>query len=135
MTRQLVRERAQFRCEYCHLHQDHEPSRPFHIEHIIARQHRGDDHLENLALAFHLCNWHKGPNLTSLDPDTNALTRLFHPRQDKWPDHFRLEGVRIVGLTDIGKTTLWLLEMNGEERLELRSILLDAGEIDPTSYA
>jgi hypothetical protein len=38
------------------------------------------------------CNTRKGPNLSGLDPQTGELTRLFHPRQDRWQDHFRWEG-------------------------------------------
>lgn len=129
-VRQQVRERAGQRCEYCRLRQAHEPTRPFHIEHVIARQHRGSDSLENLALACHLCNWLKGPNLTGIDPDTNKLTPLFNPRQDRWVDHFKLEGVAILGLTPTGRTTVWLLDMNCEERLELRTVLMASGELD-----
>jgi hypothetical protein len=37
--RRIVVERAGSRCEYCHLHSDHQASVPFHVEHIVARQH------------------------------------------------------------------------------------------------
>lgn len=126
--RQAVWDRAGRRCEYCRLKQDHEPSRVFHVEHIIAQQHRGGDEEGNLALACQLCNLLKGTNLTSLDPDTNALTRLFHPREDDWDEHFRVDGPRILGLTDKGRTTVWLLEMNAEERIALRGVLQEADE-------
>lgn len=66
--RSWVAERAGNRREYCHLHRDHQSSVPLHIEHIIARQHRGDDSSENLALACLRCNLHKGTNLTGMDP-------------------------------------------------------------------
>lgn len=129
-TRTAVWNRADSRCEYCHLRQEHEPVHTFHIEHVVAKQHRGTDELGNLALACHLCNWHKGPNLTSLDPDNGTLTPLFHPRRDHWPDHFSYHGANLIGLTDIGRTTIWLLEMNCDERLALRSVLLELGELD-----
>ena len=74
-TRQLVRTRANHRCEYCGIHQRIYPDFAFHIEHIVARQHGGEDELDNLALSCHLCNSKKGPNLSGLDPDTGALTR------------------------------------------------------------
>lgn len=77
-----------------------------------------------------MCNWLKGPNLAGRDPDTNQLTRLFHPRTDLWYDHFQWDGARISGRTAIGRTTAWLLEMNGEERVELREVLMEAGELD-----
>ena len=66
-TRDLVRTRAGYRCEYCQLHQDHS-NLTFHVEHIVAKQHRGSDDVDNLALACHRCNLRKGPNLTGIDP-------------------------------------------------------------------
>jgi hypothetical protein len=110
------------------LWQVHEPERPFHVEHIIATSHRGTDARENLALACQLCNLLKGPNLSGIDPDTDELVRLFHPRKDVWEDHFRFDGPVIVGLTDIGRTTAWLLEMNSDDRVELRATLMALGE-------
>lgn len=96
------------------------------MEHIIARQHGGDDTPENLALARHRCNLHQGPTLTGLDQDTGALTRLFHPRQDRWAEHFELLQGQIVGLTEVGRTTAALLQMNTTTRVELRRQLLEA---------
>jgi len=49
-TRDLVRRRADGRCEYCRL-PEHAGDVPFHIEHIIAQQHKRDDSPSNLALA------------------------------------------------------------------------------------
>lgn len=129
-TRRTVWERAGNRCEYCRLKQSHEPAQTFHIEHIVAKQHRGGDDMGNLALACHLCNWQKGPNLTSIDPDTGKLTPLFHPREQLWQEHFMQQQERVMGLTDIGRTTVWLLEMNCDERLALRSVLIELGELD-----
>ena len=56
------------RCEYCRLPQSALPLARFHIEHVIARQHRGGDSPGNLALSCHHCNLHKGPNLSGVDP-------------------------------------------------------------------
>ena len=64
--RELVKQRAAGRCEYCGLRQEQEPL-AFHVEHITARQHEGKDTEENLALACHHCNLHKGTNLSGLD--------------------------------------------------------------------
>ena len=58
--RELLRRRATHRCEYCHLPQAAAPFLTFHIEHIRARQHGGDDDSSNLALACPDCNAHKG---------------------------------------------------------------------------
>ena len=75
-TRHLVRQRADERCEYCKLRQEHCELR-HHIEHIIAKQHGGSDDDENLALACHRCNLHKGPNLTGIDPQTGLSPHFF----------------------------------------------------------
>ena len=116
--RQQIRQRAQ-NCEYCGLRQEQEPL-PFHIEHITSRQHGGKDTAENLALACHHCNLHKGTNLSGLDPQTRALTRLFHPRLDDWREHFAHRGSEITGVSAIGRTTVSLLRMNEDGRLQLR---------------
>lgn len=117
--RQLVRRRAKNCCEYCQIWQQQEPL-PFHIEHIIPRQHGGKDLSNNLALACHHCNLHKGPNLSGLDPRNGKITRLFHPRLDDWSDHFRNRDGEIAGVTPIGRTTVNLLRMNQDGRLQLR---------------
>jgi hypothetical protein len=95
----------------------------FHLEHVTARQHGGQTVLENLAWSCHRCNERKGPNLTGIDPDTSTIVRLFHPRRDRWEEHFIFEGLRIVAQTAAGRATLWLLEMNSEERLRWRAAL------------
>jgi len=56
--------RAGNRCEYCRLPEELSDV-PFHVEHIVARQHQGGDELSNLALACDRCNLYKGPNLAS----------------------------------------------------------------------
>lgn len=128
--RNEVRQRAGNRCEYCRLRQEDEEENPFHIEHIIAQQHGGTDALENLALACSWCNAVKGPNLSSIDPDSGELTRLYHPRKDRWADHFRREGPYILGLTAVGRTTAWLLRFNDTDNLNQRHLLLELGELD-----
>jgi hypothetical protein len=59
------------------------------------------------------------------DPDGDALVELFHPRLCLWEDHFRFESGRVVGLTNIGRTTVFLLEMNADQRVDLRLINRD----------
>lgn len=117
--RQLVRRRAKDCCEYCQLRQDQEPL-SFHIEHIIPRKHGGKDLSNNLALACHHCNLHKSVNLSGLDPKTEKMVRLFHPRLDDWGDHFTNRNGEIIGLSAVGRTTVTLLRMNEDGRLELR---------------
>ena len=125
-TRALVRERADNRCEYCLLHQEY-CEFTHHIEHIISKQHGGRDAVDNLALACHRCNLKKGPNLTGVDPVTGELAPLFHPRRNRWEEHFAFQNTRIEGLTPTGRATVQLLAMNDARRLELRLELLARG--------
>ena len=122
-TRRLVWQRAKSRCEYCRLHQDYESFYRFHAEHIIAKQHGGDDRPENLALACHHCNHHKGTNLSGVDPRTEKIVRLFHPRRQRWDRHFRTVATRVTGRTACGRATVALLKMNTRDRTELRKAL------------
>jgi 5-methylcytosine-specific restriction endonuclease McrA len=119
-VRHLVRQRAKHRCEYCQLHQDDSPLAALHIEHIRPIKHGGTDALENLCLACIDCNLHKGTNLTGIDPETDEITPLFHPRKDNWDEHFRWNGTRIAGHTAVGRATVRVLDLNGDDRLDLR---------------
>lgn len=118
--RRMARGRAGGHCEYCRLPQE-SSMLPFHIEHIVPRQHGGVTSEDNLALACPHCNLHKGPNLTGIDPDSGEICRLFHPRRDLWVDHFRAESTRIEGRSAIGRSTAWVLGLNAEDQLRLRS--------------
>ena len=119
-TREAVRRRAGLRCEYCRAAEGLASRLRFHIEHITARQHRGSDALENLALACQLCNAHKGPNLSGIDPSTGFVVLLFHPRTDRWEEHFAEVAGEILGLTPSGRATVAVLEMNHPARIALR---------------
>ena len=123
--RDQVRERAGCRCEYCHLPDLLPEEIPFHLEHIVARRHGGSNDSFNLAWSCHRCNERKGTNLSAIDPDTGTVIRLFHPRTDRWDEHFRMDGARVVGLTATGRATVWLLEMNTDRRVELRRFFLE----------
>ncbi len=118
--RELVRRRAGDRCEYCGIPREATPLIPFHVEHIIARQHDGAAHPDNLALACDRCNAYKGPNLSGVDPDTGEIVSLFHPRAHVWTDHFVFREGEIFGLTPTGRATAQLLHMNARRRVELR---------------
>ena len=122
-TKRLVRQRAANRCEYCGLHQDHSPLATLQIEHINPKKHGGADDHDNLALACIDCNLAKSSNIAGRDPVTSQLTQLFHPRQDRWDDHFEWDGIHVVGLTAVGRTTVYVLNMNSEFQLELRAAL------------
>lgn len=122
-TRRLIRERAEQRCEYCRTRQDDEPFITYQIEHVIAIQHGGGDEEDNLALACSHCNLHKGPNLSGIDPDTGNVEPLFHPRRQRWAEHFEFRGPEILGRTSSGRATARLLKVNAPARIDLRQEL------------
>lgn len=128
-SRQEVRRRAGFRCEYCHVDERHLPFSTFHLDHIVARQHGGTDDAGNLAWSCQECNLLKGTNLSGIDPDAGVIVPIFHPRKDRWEDHFRFQGNHVAGLTACGRATTWLLQMNSADRVELRAILNADGDI------
>lgn len=120
--RELVVARAENRCEYCTIHQDHDRVLRFPVDRIVAGQHGGVYTAENTALACPHCNGKKGPNLTSLVPGTSSPpVPLFNPRTERWSAHFQFRGPIIVGITDVGRATVALLDMNADERVSLRA--------------
>lgn len=123
---QVVRERAAGRCEYGRLRQ-RATSVPFEIDHIISRKHGGPTIASSLANACWYCNSFKGSDIAGLDPLTGKLTRLFHPRRHKWAHHFRYDRPVLLGRTAIGRTTIRVLQINGEDALALRESLIEEG--------
>ena len=100
----LVRECANYACEYCRLPQSFYRFR-FPVDHIIARQHGGMIVAGNLCLACPRRNSTKGPNIASRDSVTHKLVPLFHPRRHKWAAHFAWVGCLLVGKTPIGRVS------------------------------
>lgn len=121
-TKRHIRERANHRCEYFQLHQEQSPLVPLQLEHIVPKKHGGTDNEDNLALACIDCNLAKSSNLTGIDPETGHVTLLFHPRNQIWSDHFEWRGILILGKTDVGRTTVRVLNMNSDEQIQLRDV-------------
>ena len=126
--RRRVRERSGDRCEYCLL-PEAVAYVPHWIDHIVAEKHGGATELDNLANSCTLCNRYKGSDLSSLDPETGLLVPLFHPRTDRWSEHFSMRAGRIEPLTPTGRVTVRLLQLNRTDRIAER----DAAEglLDP----
>jgi hypothetical protein len=100
------------------------------MEHIRARQHGGTDDPANLALACACCNCFKGPNLSAVDPETDQVVQIFNPRTQFWHEHFAFAGLEIIGLTAVGRATVFLLRMNIEDRIWLRAEVEEYGDLD-----
>jgi len=124
--RRFVAERAACRCEYCLLHEDDSYS-PHQVDHIISRKHGGQSDSDNLAYACLRCNVWKGTDVGSFDPQSGTLVSLFHPRRQRWEDHFRLQRAVIEPLTAEGKATARLLKLNLDKRVVERRLLAIVG--------
>lgn len=118
--RRLVIERASNRCEYCFLSQDGQAA-TFHIDHVIPLAEGGQTVEDNLALACVSCSLRKAARLKATDPATGDETLIYNPRRQDWPEHFRWDSVRIVGLTPTGRATVAALAMNRPIILEIRA--------------
>jgi 5-methylcytosine-specific restriction endonuclease McrA len=116
-----VARRAKFRCEYCLLHED-DAVFPDEVDHIISKQHGGDETSDNLAYACMVCNRYKGTNIASLSA-SGELIPLFNPRRDRWENHFRLRGACIEPLNFTGEVTVRVLRLNMADRVARRSLL------------
>jgi hypothetical protein len=69
-------------------------------------------------------------NVTRPNPESGELTCLYHPRKDRWEDHFRRVGAFILGHTAVGRTTASLLRSNDADNLSQRLLVLVLGELD-----
>jgi len=124
--RRLVAMRADFLCEYCLVHED-DTVFGCEVDHIISAKHGGATDAENLAYACAFCNRAKGSDIGSIVPGTGRFVRFFNPRTDRWAEHFTLDGVTLVPLSDIGEVTARILVFNDSDRLLERQTLQAVG--------
>jgi len=117
-----VARRAGRRCEYCGIHED-DAGFALQVDHILSRKHGGTSALDNLAYACVLCNRYKGADVASIDPRSGEAVRLFHPRRDRWDDHFRFASETVEALSLEGLATVRLLRLNARERIAERSAI------------
>jgi 5-methylcytosine-specific restriction endonuclease McrA len=119
-------------CEYCRSQARFSPQ-PFSVEHIMPHAAGGETSLKNLALSCQGCNGHKYTKRESMDPITLQTVPLFHPRQQRWSEHFAwsADATLIVGLTPTGRATVEALHLNRIELVNLREVLCAAQEHPP----
>lgn len=126
--RQQIRQLANNCCEYCRIAQEDWLAK-FQIDHIIPLKHGGKDDLSNLCLACLKCNSFKGPNVAALDPATGEATKLYHPRQQNWDEHFQIEAdATLTGLSPEGRATIAVLRINEEARVKQRQVSMQLGD-------
>ena len=134
--RAIVRERAVGRCEYCQSAEIY-CGYEFEVDHIFPTSAGGLTALDNLALACSNCNAHKNARTQAPDPPTDTLTDLFHPRHDRWGEHFAWseDGTRVIGLTAVGRATVLALQMNNSTVVFARAFWVDYGVHPPAQIS
>ncbi|HEX4948041.1 MAG TPA: HNH endonuclease [Blastocatellia bacterium] len=120
--RKRVRQRAQFRGEYCRL-KETDAFLPHEADHVIAEKHGGLSIFENLACSCFDCNRFKGSDIASIDPISGKIVPLYNPRTQAWNRHFKISGGEIMGFTAAGRATVKLLKLNLPARVEVRQML------------
>jgi len=102
---------------------------PMVVEHIIPLVAGGSSTLDNLCLACYRCNEFKGPRTEAVDPHDGQMIPLFHPRQQRWRDHFYWgeDGGTMLGLTPCGRTTIEALRLNNNWIVQARHIWMLMG--------
>ncbi len=120
--RRLIGHRADHLCEYCLIHED-DTFWGCEVDHIVSEKHGGPTTAGNLAYACLFCNRAKGSDIGSICWQSGEFSRFFHPRIDRWSDHFTLIGVEIVPRTIIGEVTARILGFNHPDRLLERRTL------------
>jgi len=130
--KQAVIQRAAGCCEYCASRADYSMD-PFSVEHILPRSVGGRTTLDNLALACLGCNSYKHNKTQGFDPVSNRAAALYHPRRQRWQDHFAWNAncTLMIGLTPTGRVTILELQLNRPGLVNLRRLLYAAGEHPP----
>jgi hypothetical protein len=69
----------------------------------------------------------------SLDPATDKIVPLFHPRQMNWEEHFTWneDATQMLGITPIGRATIELLQTNRDGVTNMRRVLTIMNEHPP----
>jgi hypothetical protein len=98
----LVRQRANFLCEYCHS-PEFLSTAPLTIDHLTPQ-----------------CNERRYNFTTGIDPETRKESLLFHPRQQIWAEHFiwTADKLRVLGLSALGRATCERLDINDDRRAD-----------------
>jgi len=122
--RRQVEQRAGNRCEYCQTTVKISTQK-FEIEHIQPLTKGGLTNLENLALSCRGCNAHKHSRTEGIDPLTQTLEPIFHPRKDQWEVHFAWDSdpSYLIGLTPTGRASIEIIKLNRTELISVRKLL------------
>lgn len=130
--REQVKHRANFRCEYCQT-SEWLSGIEGEIDHIIPRSEGGASQSGNLCLACTSCNGYKQAKTSAIDPESGQAVALFHPRQQRWEEHFTWssDGTQVIGLTPSGRATVESLRLNHPLPVSARAVWVRAGYHPP----
>jgi len=120
------------RCEDCQSQARFSPD-PFSVEHIVPRSRGGEDDGTNLALACQGCNNRKDTNVEALDLVSGETVPLYHPRRQRWHEHFTWneDYTLVLGLTPTGRATVEKLQLHRAGVVNLRRVLQSVVRILP----
>jgi len=69
----------------------------------------------------------KGSDIGTVDPRGRALVSFFHPRRQRWDDHFLPQAPSSSHSHPEGKETARLLKLNLDKRVAKRLLLMAVG--------
>jgi len=123
-----IKHRALDCCEYGWSQEAYSPD-TFSVEHITPVVKGGTNDSNNLTNACQGCNNRKFISIEAIDPLNGELAPLYHPRRDRWSEHFTWDEdyIIIVGLTPTGRATVAKLELNRRGVTNLRHLLHERG--------
>ena len=102
---------------------------PLIVEHILPLVAGGSSLIDNLCLSCYRCNEFKGPRTQARDPLDGQNSPLYHPRQQRWSDHFgwSADATILHGLTAYGRATIEALHLNNDWIVQARRIWIGIG--------
>lgn len=126
--RRQVAESYRHRCAYCSTSQ-RIVGPLLELDHIVPESRGGSSEEENLCLACPACNGHKADRVSAADPERGATVPLFHPRSDRWSEHFEWseDGTTLLGKTPVGRATVDVLQVNHADMVAVRRLWVMAG--------
>ena len=116
MLRTALRERFEFRCGFCGVHEDDVGSL-LTVDHFQPKSQGGADDIENLVYCCHACNEYKADLW-----NPTGEHRILHPLLDSLPEHLEEseEGV-LTAHTETGRFYIARLRLNRPQLIASRT--------------
>ncbi len=115
--KQIVRERANFACEYCGVSEQNVGGE-LTIDHFRPQVEGGGDELENLVYCCVRCNLYK----SDFWVEPSHEPTLWNPRLESAENHFwQAENGHLLGLTEKGELSIRILKLNRSQLIDFRN--------------